>query len=502
MPSANADVDSTTGQPSVGDAVVGYDEITYLRVTHPTWALLRADHAPLVLSFLGRVFLDRNAGPQPAGALSAELDDELYALNQRLGEGTFPKPAAAYLDDWAAPERGWLRKFYPPGSDEPQYDLSPTVEKALLWVQDLRPRTFVGTESRLNTIFELLRQMVFGADDDPEARLVELRRRRAELDEEIARAERGEVTVLDAVGQRDRYQQFSRTARELLADFREVEENFRRLDRSLREQIAGWTGAKGALLDQVVGDRSSIAESDQGRSFQAFYDFLLSYERQSELTDLLDRLNSIEEIAEKDERLRHVHFDWIDASERTQATVRLLSEQLRRFLDDQVWLENRRVFELLHNIEAKALEVRGIRDPEITTEMEDAGATLGLPMERPLYRRPAELALETANLAAGSEDFEASALVSQVYVDRSQLVHQVWKALGASEQVGLREVLAAAPLEQGLAELLGYLSLTEPDLAVVFDDEHREQIGWSAGDVDRIAELPRTSFARRGREPR
>ena len=95
--------------------------------------------------------------------------------------------------------------------------------------------------------------MVFGADDDPQRRLSELQRRRGQIDEEIACAQRGELTMLDAVSQRDRYQQFARTARELLADFRQVEENFRGLDRSLREQIAGWSGSKGALLDEAEG---------------------------------------------------------------------------------------------------------------------------------------------------------------------------------------------------------------------------------------------------------
>ena len=121
-----------------------------------------------------------------------------------------------------------------------------------------------------------------------------------------------------------------------------------------------------------MGSRNSIAESDQGRSFQAFYDFLLSHQRQAELTDLLDRLarrSSI--IADMDERLARIHFDWIDASERTQATVRLLSDQLRRFLDDQVWLENRRVFDLLRSIEAKALQLRDIAEPAITIDMDD-----------------------------------------------------------------------------------------------------------------------------------
>jgi len=270
-----------------------YDEIAHLRTEHPAWALLRSNNAALVLSFLGRVFVDGNASDLPASSLAGQLDDELYALNERLGESTFPKSAAAYLDDWAAPDHGWLRKYYPPGSDEAHFDLAPAVEKALSWVRDLPAREFIGTESRLHTVFELLRQMVFGADDDPERRLAELRRRRSEVDEEIARVEAGEITLLDSVGQRDRYQQFARTARELLADFREVEENFRRLDRSLREQIAAWSGSKGALLDEALGSRNSIADSDQGRSFQAFYDFLLSHHKQAELTELLRDLAAV-----------------------------------------------------------------------------------------------------------------------------------------------------------------------------------------------------------------
>lgn len=475
---------------------VPYDELAHLRARHPAWALLRSNNAALVLSFLGRVFVEGNASDLPATALVAELDDELYALNQRLGPGTFPRPAAAYLDEWASPEHGWLRKHYLPGSDEARYDLAPPVEKALGWVQDLRVRDFVGTESRLNTVFELLRQMVFGADEDPEHRLVELRRRRAELDEEIARTERGDITVLDEVGQRDRYQQFSRTARELLADFREVEENFRRLDRSLREQIAGWSGSKGALLDEALGSRNGIAESDQGRSFQGFYDFLLSHQRQQELTDLLDRLRDIAPLRQQDGRLSRIHFDWIDASERTQATVRLLSEQLRRFLDDQVWLENRRVFDLLHGIEAKALRVRDHVDPAMCTELDDAKVSVGLPTERPLYRRPTPTPIDSTAIEPGRDDFDPSVLLDQIYVDRDQLAQQVLGSLRRRDQVSLREVLSDRPLEQGLAELIGYLSLREPGLTVVFDEERREHVRWSTGSTDRVADLPQVSFTR------
>jgi hypothetical protein len=282
----------------------------------------------------------------------------------------------------------------------------------------------------------------------------------------------------------------------LLADFREVEENFRKLDRNLREQIAGWTGSKGALLDEALGSRNGIAESDQGRSFQAFYDFLLSYHKQAELTELLERLQHIEDLGRQDGRLSRIHFDWIDASERTQATVRLLSDQLRRFLDDQVWLENRRVFDLLRAIEAKALRVRDQASPAVSIELDDTSLALSLPMERPLYRRTLRAPLESESMEQGSNDFDSSAMLDQLYVDRDLLAQRVLSSLGRHDQVSLSEVIIGEPLEQGLAELVGYLSLDQPGLSVIFDEERRERIEWSAADVERVVDLARVNFSR------
>ena len=473
-----------------------YDEIEHLQAHHPAWVLLRSPHVSLVLGFLGRVFVDGNRGGQSAEVLVGLLDDELYALNTRTdGDPPFPRSAAAYLDDWASPEKSWLRKYYPTGVDEPHYDITPAVEKAVLWLKDLRRREFVGTESRLNTLFELLRQMVFGADDDPQSQLVDLRRRRAELDEQIARAERGEVELLDATRQRDRYHQFARNARELLADFREVEENFRILDRRLRKQIAGWTGSKGALLDEALGSRNSITESDQGRSFQSLFDFLLSHQRQSELSELLDRLGKIADLEDLDPRLRHVHFDWIDAGERTQSTVRLLSEQLRRFLDDQVWVENRRIFDLLRSVEATAVEFRQ-QPPTLTMELPAMAVEVVLPFERPLYAPVAPVSLDSDDVQVGSGEFEADVLLDQLYVDRDALAHTVRSTLRDRGQIGLAPLIEDRPLQHGLAELIGYLSLTDASFDVVFDDERRDEIGWVDDDAERRADLPAVTFTR------
>jgi hypothetical protein len=479
---------------------ISFDEITWLRANSPAWRLLRADNASLVLSFLYRVFVEDNVRAISVTELASRLDDELYALNERV-PGSFPRPAKAYLDDWSSPEAGWLRKYYPEGSDEPHFDATPAVEKALQWVRSLSEREFVGTESRLNTIFELLRQIVRGTETDPQVRIDELARRRHEIDAEIERIEAGDLSVLDSSGVRDRYQQFAATARELLADFREVEENFRKLDRQLREKIAGWQGGKGELLDDVLGSRESIAGSDQGRSFHAFCDFLLSQARQEELSELLAKVDQLADTAERDPRLRRVHYDWLDAAERTQATVRQLSEQLRRFLDDQVWFENRRVIDILREIEATALRLRDTPVKDLLVEIDATAPAVTLPFERPLYipvRKP-RIDSDDIRPAGADEQTDPSALFEQVYVDPGPLRDAVRAALRREFQVSLAELVSREPLHQGLAELVTYLSLKDESFETVFDDSHSEQVRWIGPDGrGRAAVMPRVTFTRIG----
>jgi hypothetical protein len=475
---------------------VDYEQLESLRRHNSAWKLLRADNAPLILSFLNKVFVDDNVRSIAAVDLIGRLDDELFSLRERLGDDAFPKSAKAYLDDWAAPERGWLRKYYPKESDEPHFDATPAVEKALGWVRALGERAFVGTESRLNTVFDLLRQMVYGAETDPAVRLAELERRRDDLDAEIVRVRAGDVDVLHDTGLRDRYQQFTATAWELLADFREVETNFRTLDRELRERISAWHGSKGALLDDVLGNHDSIAGSDQGKTFQAFYDFLLSPNRQEELVELLERVQALDSL-DADPRVRHIHHDWLEAAERTQATVRQLSEQLRRFLDDQVWFENRRVIDLLRNIESTALRLRDQRDVPVVMEMNAAAPKVVLPMERPLYAPPEKARIDSTSVEPGSEETDTAPLFEQVYVDPVPLAQTVRRALQSRSQIGLVTLLDERPLRQGLAELVTYMSLGEEDFRTVFDEDHREQVRWRDEDgTERRATLPRVTFAR------
>lgn len=480
-----------------------YATLDLLRQSHPAWRLLRSDHAPLVASFLQRVFIAPNVRVMAQADLAEALEDELFALRERLGADAFPKPALDYLNDWAGTEKGWLRKFYAHGSDEPHFDLTPAIEKAIAWLETLTERSFVGTESRLLTLFELLKQMSAGSETNPQARIAELHKRRDVIDTEIARVLAGDMPLLDDTALKDRFQQFIQLARELLTDFREVEHNFRGLDRRVRERIALWEGSKGLLLEEIMGERDAIADSDQGRSFRAFWDFLMSSRRQEELSALLERVLALPPVAElkPDARTRRVHYDWLEAGEHTQRTVAQLSQQLRRFLDDQAWLENRRIMDILHGIEAKTLALRESPPPGEVMSIADTAADIELPMERPLYTPAIKPLIADIELESGDAEVDAAVLYSQIVIDKAQLVRHIRHALQDRSQVTLRELCEMQPLQQGLAELVAYLQLAGDTFKTVVDEEVTEAIAWSREGPDgqehaKRARLPRVIFVR------
>jgi hypothetical protein len=177
--------------------------------------------------------------------------------------------------------------------------------------------------------------------------------------------------------------------------------------------------------------------------------------------------------------------------------VRQLSEQLRRFLDDQVFLENRRVLDLVKSIEASALRLRDDGVPPVGAEIDALAPTVNLPMERPLYTPPAKQHLESRVVEEPLEDLDATALFEQVYVDPEPLRGGVRRALRGRPQIGLVELVQTRPIEQGLAEVVTYLSLTDSTFIVVYDDGAEEELSWidPAGHRRRVT-LPRVTFAR------
>jgi len=474
---------------------------------------MRADNAPLIISFLHQTFILPNLRSIKQSELVLMLDDFLYQLRLSEGEDSFPKSAHQYLEDWAHNDKGWLRKFYPFQSDEAVFDLTPGTEKAIGWLASFNQPNFIGTESRLLMLFDLIKQMVTGSETNAKVRLQQLQQRKAQIETEMQAIENGELNVMDDTALKDRFMQFSQVARELLADFRQVEQNFRELDQSVREKIAGWDQGKGQLLETVFGEQDAIADSDQGKSFRAFWDFLMSSQSQNELTDSLEKVFQLDPVKslQPDTSLKKIHYDWLEAGEQTQRVVSKLSQQLRRFLDNQAYLENKRLVQKIDDLLRQAIQIKPLLPPNGQLSGDFAAfmhldlpkLDIDLPMERPLFSVPLVQNFDLDVEVDEGETVNVDDLFNQVFVDEQVLEKNIERMLETQGQINLPDILKQHPLTLGVAELIGYLSLAtkidgDARFAGVIDEHQQDQLQWQ--DLEgrnRQAWIPRVIYTRR-----
>ncbi|HEX4047385.1 MAG TPA: DUF3375 domain-containing protein [Elusimicrobiota bacterium] len=476
-----------------------HDYLERLR-KHPAWRLLNADTAPLIISFLDNAFLKPNARSYTQSQLVSKLEDHLFKLNEALGD-RYPRPAQEYLDDWVRGENAYLRKYYS-NKQEPEFDLIPATEKAIEWLRSLEQKSFVGTESRLLTIFELLRQVTQGAERDRSARIVLLEKRRAAIDEDIKGLRAGDEVLYDATKIKEQYLQIEDAARRLLADFRQVEENFRQLDRRTREKIATSEQSKGRLLDEIFGEESAITVSDEGRSFRAFWEFLMSPERQQELQEMAAKLATLDEVKTlaSDDLLVDFKYRLMDAGEKIRKTTSSLVEHLRRFIEGRAWLENKRIMEIIQTIEKRAIELQGaVPKGAQFVDLEDVRPSLDLTMDRGLFdpAKNKKAVFENTEVTEGVGHFETDALYEIQFIDERELRGRIDQALENSSQVTLEEICARHPLGKGLAELLTYINIAAKDGSAIIEEESRYNVTWRDSEGrEKRATIPRVIFVR------
>lgn len=476
---------------------LSYEYLLRLKQTHVTWRLLHADNAPLILSFFYHVFIAANRRNYPYSELISKLDDYLYQLRQDYkNETLYPKSAKAYIEDWCHNDNAYLRKYYPQYGDEPECDLTPATEKAIDWIQSLEQREFVGTESRLFHLFELLKDIVHKTEVNVALRLAELEAQKQGLEAEINKIKAaGVVEVYDARQIKERFMQAEETARRLLSDFRQVEYNFRELDRNARERITLSDKQKGELLDEIFSEQDVIRNSDQGKSFKAFWEFLMAPQRQAELRQLLADIFVLDDVVKlnPDQFLARIPVYLLDAGEKVYRTGNLLADQLRRYLDDQAYLANKRLMELINKIEKASIRHKeAIPLQGKLMELTDFKANIDGFMSSTLFMPPKKIKLSTGKLKAGTEDVAIHALFEQVYVDEALLAARIQKALQQVSQISLKDLLIQFPAEKGLSEIVVYLKLATQSERSVVDAEQEEILIVN----DKSVSLPQIIFVR------
>jgi len=248
---------------------LNYDYFNQFKEQSLALKLLRSPHFALLTSFFYRAFIQSNQRSVPFQQLAALLDQHLFEIAELEGDALYPKSAKAYLDDWVNSRGGYLRKYLPQHSDEPECDLLPDVEKALRYLEDMQGRQFVGTESRLKLLLEMINNLVEGSSADQHSRLLALQQRKAELEQQIIAVELGQDAGFSDTQIRERLFLLADVSRQLLGDFRQVEVNFRSLDKQTRKTISLSGGHKGDVLDQVFSHQDVSNEVKQLRDFDA-----------------------------------------------------------------------------------------------------------------------------------------------------------------------------------------------------------------------------------------
>ena len=471
-----------------------------LRKNHPAWRLLAAKNAPFIASFLHKAFIVNNRRQVAEQELAEDLDDFIAALSEGQEEAAFVRTGKEYLNEWVNDEHGWLRKFYPPGKDEPYFDITAQTQSAIEWLAGLKQKSFIGTESRLLTVFELLRQIIAGTEADPAQRLMELEKQKEAIEDEIKRVMGGEMATLSDTQIRERFWQAMTMARDILSDFRAVEQNFRDLDRALRERIAVWDRGKGELLATIFSEEDGITESEQGKSFSAFWRFLMSSDSREDLAKMLDKLLQLKPVAEMQisRDSKGIQGEWVEAGKHIQETIAVLSQQLRHYVDENYIEEEYRIGRILRSIEKAALSLRN--NPPTTQwalEIDSMKTGIELPFDRPLHTPVIKAGITEDTVQQGSEDFSTDSLFAQSYVDKEKLAGNVYRLLQQRDAVSLTEIIKEHPLEQGVNELVMYLVIAGENKNAAFYDHILEVVAWQEpGGLTRRAEIPRVVFTR------
>ena len=228
-------------------------KILEILATSPSVELLRLRKREIIIEFLINTFLSKQ------GAISSEdihiqlaefleykqvendEDSEITAFD------TFEEKAKKYILNWT--NRGFLTN-YPDEEGEVFYELSAHSSKTIDWLASLKKEEFVGTESKFNNILNQLKELVEFTNEDTEKRIELLEEKKLEIEQQIQRIKVGEdVKVFEEFEIVPRFNQLNQSAKELLSDFKEVEDNFKEITKGIYQKHADVSLTKSDILE-------------------------------------------------------------------------------------------------------------------------------------------------------------------------------------------------------------------------------------------------------------
>jgi hypothetical protein len=461
--------------------------------------ILRAKNAPLMLSFFYKVFIGSKVTTISNSELKQKLASYLEDLeyNERDEELTdaiefddCEARAGQYIEKWS--NAGFLRK-YPNDAGADLHELTADTRKVINWIEDLQRREHVGTNSRFKDIFFKLKNMIEKTTQDVRLRIEDLENKKAEIENEINLLRLGkEPSLFDDIEIKEQFYDLNKMARELLGDFAEVEQNFEVIRKEIQRKYGDRDSVKGALLVYALDGLDEIENKPQGKSFKAFWEFLMDEKKQQEFTDLTDKLyqllNERQIDYNNDKFLRYLKRFLHASGRKVIDSNKKLSEKISRVLSEKNRLERRRAIELIGEIRQMAYSLidEGIKDDSFLTLEDEPHIDL---FDRWELWEESENNLETQfpDGLGGliSDDVDLRSLFDQFNFDKKILLHRIDLMLNdvsreTKTQVTLKEIVDRFGIDNGLSEVVGYFSIAAESPHHLIIEEVNEPI--SLGD--------------------
>jgi len=474
-----------------------YEKLKNIKSTNQTFKLLNSDNFAFVLSFFYITFIKNSKTTLFHSEILSHLDDYIFNLNQ-INEGAYPREAKEYLNEFTNEKNGYLRKYH--GSeDEAIYELTPHTQKALEFIESLEKSEFVGSRSKFNLIFELLEELEFETNMSNKQRVEQLELEKLEIDKQIDAINNQRDIRFDNSMIKEHYMQIDEMARKLKYDFSEIEYNFRSLNQTAMEKIALSSESKGEVLSSIFDIEDEIRESDQGKSFFAFWQLLSDTTRSAKLTQLIENLYTIDMINEfdKPKKLLNLKYQLLRSGEKVYSVSSKLMEQLRKYIDDRVWIENRRILELIKDIQKNAMSLKdNAPNTKKFTSVDNPKVKINSIFSKKLYLPKEEQVFEK-ELKEEDIEIDMDSFYNLFFVDEEVLEQNIQKILLQKEQVSLSEIVKNFPVKKGIAELIGYISIAKKLESVAIDQDCYEvlDIKDDNGNQKKI-KIPKIIFAR------
>lgn len=479
------------------------EEIANVLEHSPAIRLLRSRNCDFILSFFYQVFKLENI-------FFISEKTIIYKLEAYLNHISFfqekdpvedkEERAKQYIKNWT--DYNYLNNYQDENGDV-IYELTSYTEKVLNWLLDLEKREFIGTESRFKDIVNRLRELMIFSDEDREKRLNELKKQKENIDNEIrAIEETGEFEIFDDYQIKSRLIELTRSARELLSDFKEVQDNFNRITRELYQQHANPDYSKENILTLTFDSLDALKETDQGKSFYAFYEFLLSRSYQDEWESMITKLFlalSKKEIQYEDIFLKKMKTYLYKNGQKVYSANDRLAQKLSKIISEKEIKERIQIKKTIGRIKELYMEITA------AAAKTDLGLTLNFPhkinlfMDKKLSLKNTEIPdiyNRPENTLQLDELMKLDGLFLQEVIDKKQLINNIQSLLKERSQVTLLEVVDAYPLQYGLSEIMAYLSLhQERKLRFLVDNETKDQIEFNIAKNKSLI-MPRIIFSK------